>query len=217
MAQYLVEDYFGNINLYETVDKGEKKTILSGSYGRVDYINENRRLYRKNIVEPQIDKIKKEIFENGDLLWGRLEHPVKEEDLMAKYEDSAIGIYNLELKQDGTIFGESIVLDTFYGKELKAIIEAFQKLGKQPKIGMSTRGTGSLKEVKENNTSFFEVDNDFQLITVDAVSRPSAKVYTSAIAESIGNEWLKKGNIYVKNEENVKKFYFFNILEEELK
>ena len=67
-----------------------------------------------------------------------------------------------------------------------------QQIKKGIKFGVSTRGTGTLKE----NV----VQNDFRLITVDIVSEPSApKAFVEGILES-KKEWILENNILVEKE-----------------
>ena len=82
--------------------------------------------------------------------------------------------------------GKALVMDTPMGRIAKSLIDAGVKLG------VSTRGVGTLKE----NV----VQNDFRLITVDIVADPSApEAFVDGIMES-SKEWILKDGILVERD-----------------
>jgi len=85
-----------------------------------------------------------------------------------------------ELSGDGSnIMGKAKILDTPYGKIVKNLID------EGVKIGVSSRGMGSLKNVEGVN----EVQEDFILSAVDIVADPSApNAFVEGIME--GKEWV---------------------------
>lgn len=197
--KYLVEDYFGGTNIiYESVEKGERLHILEGEYGRAEYVNENGRYYRRNIIKPQLDYLNENYFSKGEMVFGRLEHPKKEEDLIPCFEEACIGILSLRLDEDNWIRGKSVILETKKGEELKGIIKSYEKMNLKPRIGTSTRAVGSVKRTVMEGREVEDVQEDFRLLTVDAVSKPSAGSYVNTnLTESVGNRWIKNNNIYV--------------------
>lgn len=79
-------------------------------------------------------------------------------------------------KQGNDYIGRAKVLDTPCGKIMQAMLEGGVVLG------VSTRGSGSVKALKEGVS---EVGEDFKLHTIDAVMNPSApKALVSAIYEN---------------------------------
>ena len=71
-----------------------------------------------------------------------------------------------ELRIDGNdVYGKAKILDTPYGKIVKDLIS------EGVKIGVSSRGMGSLKQ---NSNGVNEVQDDFNLSAVDIVADPSA-------------------------------------------
>jgi len=69
------------------------------------------------------------------------------------------------------------------------------------KLGISSRGVGTLKEIDGKNL----VQNDFELIGFDLVATPStpgAYLYpaTSNIEQAIGETFVKKNGVYLKEE-----------------
>lgn len=81
---------------------------------------------------------------------------------------------------DGTVvYGKAKILDTPYGNIVKNLIDEGVRLG------VSSRGMGSLKQVNGIN----EVQDDFNLATVDIVADPSApNAFVNGIME--GREWI---------------------------
>ena len=86
-----------------------------------------------------------------------------------------------ELKQDGDdVYGKAKIMDTPMGKIAKNLIDEGAKLG------VSSRGMGSLKQNKEGVN---EVQKDFMLAAVDIVADPSApNAFVNGIME--GAEWV---------------------------
>tara|TARA_A100001391_G_C5000272_1_gene260573 strand:- start:530 stop:988 length:459 start_codon:yes stop_codon:yes gene_type:complete len=101
-----------------------------------------------------------------------------------------------EMRIDGNdIYGKAKILDTPYGKIVKSLID------EGVKIGVSSRGMGSLKEKDGIN----EVQDDFTLAAVDIVADPSAPdAFVQGIME--GKEWVWENGILTSRKiEAVKK------------
>ena len=90
-----------------------------------------------------------------------------------------------DLQEDGNdIRGKAKILDTPYGKIVKNLMDEGAKLG------VSSRGMGSLKDNKGVN----EVQDDFLLAAVDIVADPSAPdAFVNGIME--GKEWVWNNGI----------------------
>jgi hypothetical protein len=79
--------------------------------------------------------------------------------------------------------GRVEVLDTPSGKILKELFKAGIKLG------ISSRGLGSVKEVNEEGDQTVEVQPDFELICWDFVSNPSTHgAFMNPVNESVGSK-----------------------------
>ena len=85
-----------------------------------------------------------------------------------------------ELRVEGNdVYGRAKILDTPYGKIVKNLMDEGAKLG------VSSRGMGSLKEHEGVNI----VQEDFMLASVDVVADPSApNAFVNGIME--GKEWI---------------------------
>ncbi len=148
--------------------------ILSGVMQRADARNGNGRVYPHSILEREMNSYKKLVQERRAL--GELDHP----------EQSIINLRNVshlvtEVWWNGKdVMGKIQVLNTPSGQVLKELINA------NVKIGISSRGTGSVREAKGDTI----VEDDFQLICFDMVSEPS----TQGAFMAPKNESIEKSN-----------------------
>jgi len=148
--------------------------ILSGVMQRSDVRNGNGRVYPHTILEREMKNYKKLVEERRAL--GELDHP----------DQSVINLRNVshlvtEVWWNGKdVMGKMQVLNTPSGRVLKELINA------NVKIGISSRGTGSVRESKGDTI----VEDDFQLICFDMVSEPS----THGAFMSPRNESIQKTN-----------------------
>ena len=154
---------------------GSKSHYIQGVFMQAEQKNRNGRVYPKEILKEQVNKYIKE-YVDQNRAFGELGHP-----------DGPI--VNLErvshmikaLKEDGNNFmGKAKIMDTPYGKIVKNLIDEGAKLG------VSSRGMGSLKNVGGTNI----VQDDFYLATAaDIVADPSApEAFVEGIME--GKEWV---------------------------
>jgi len=129
------------------------ETILS----TVEIKNGNGRYYSKELWDREINKYAQLVKERRAL--GELDHP----------DSQIINLKNVshnitKIWWDGDkIMGILEILPTPSGNILKALIESGIK------VGVSSRGMGSLKQVGE----VLEVQDDFDLLGWDVVSQPS--------------------------------------------
>ncbi len=144
--------------LHEAKLSPSKNLIVEGVVQRADAKNQNGRVYPKETLMREVEKyISGPIAENRAL--GELDHP----------DSSIINLKNVshnikKLWWDGdNIMGAIEVLPTPSGNILKSLIE------NNIKVGVSSRGMGSLKQVGE----LMEVQDDFELVCWDFVSTPS--------------------------------------------
>lgn len=158
------------------------KVIVSGVLQRAEAKNQNGRIYPKEILIREVKKYQEnQIKENRAL--GELDHP----------ESSVINLRNvshnvLEVKWEGNdLVGKVEILPTPSGNILKEL------LGAGIRLGISSRGLGSVKEINESTV---EVQDDFELIGWDFVSNPSthgAFMYPAGGGEVVGEGLIKEG------------------------
>jgi len=148
------------------------KIFLRGVLQRCDTLNQNGRIYPKNVLEREMINYQKFISENRAL--GECDHP----------DTSVIELKNVShIVREASLRGEDVVgvielLDTPAGKILQSLVESGVTLG------ISSRGVGST--INENGNQI--VQDDFQLICFDMVSEPSTP---GAFMLTEGKEILK--------------------------
>jgi hypothetical protein len=131
---------------------------LSGRIQTADKKNGNGRSYPYKVLKREINNYIKIV--NDNRACGELDHP----------DDSVINLKNVshmvtDVWWEGKdVMGKIKVLDTPSGRILKDLVNAGVKLG------ISSRGLGSVKESMGGSTI---VQEDFELICFDIVSEPS--------------------------------------------
>jgi len=163
MKQLLVDTIVFDVKpqqLKEAAMKGDGRLIVSGVLQRANEKNQNGRVYPESILKREVSKYKdREIKENR--AYGELDHP----------ESSVVELKNTshiirDVWWDGKdVVGKVEILNTPSGRILKELIEAGCT------VGISSRGMGSVRQIKEDGT--VAVEGDFDLICWDFVSNPS--------------------------------------------
>lgn len=158
----------------EDAGNGKKNYFIRGVFMESEQVNKNGRIYPCKIMEREIVRYNDAYIKNSRAL-GELGHP----------EGPSINLDRVshiikEMKMDGnTVYGKAKILDTPYGKIVQSLIDEGVRLG------VSSRGMGSLKQINGVN----EVQDDFNLATVDIVADPSApNAFVNGIME--GKEWV---------------------------
>jgi hypothetical protein len=132
--------------------------ILNGVFQEAGTLNQNGRIYPREILEREITKFQDLISENR--AYGALDHP---ENSIIELGNAAVLIK--ELNWEGNqVNGRLQVLNTAKGKDLQSILEAGGS------IGVSSRAFGS---TRRNNEGHEIVNEDLSLITWDCVANPS--------------------------------------------
>jgi len=165
MAKLITETSY-DLELVE--NKSDKGMHIVGIFSSANIENNNKRKYKREILEREINKVNEKIKKGS--LWGELGHPPNPEINMDKI---AILTKILEWKGDH-VYGKAKVLDTPMGQIAKILV-------KEGNLGISSRGLGT---VLENGY----VNEDFNLITWDLVTDPSNNPsWVNGIYE--GKEW----------------------------
>ena len=188
MAQLLREFYElceGGI-CQELLTEAEKRAVrensamfITGKLQEGGVLNGNQRMYPPEIMEREVKWYSEMVKDNGAL--GELDHR----------DSSIINLANvshmvIEIWMYGTaVMGKCKVLDTPSGQILRSLVDAGVK------IGISSRGMGSVKEHMGKTI----VEDDFQLICFDIVSEPSTPNAFMALSESkLMNERVEQNN-----------------------
>jgi hypothetical protein len=153
--------------------------FITGKLQEGGVLNGNMRMYPPEIMEREVKKYGEMVKDNRAL--GELDHPDSSIINLANVSHMVIDIW-----MDGpSVMGKCKVLDTPSGQILRSLVDAGVK------IGISSRGMGSVKEHQGKTI----VEDDFQLICFDIVSEPSTPNAFMALSENkLMNEQVEKNN-----------------------
>ncbi len=161
----------------ESMEKNNGKIMMKGVLQKAETLNQNGRVYPREILEREIRNYQKFIRENRAL--GECDHP----------DSSVVELKNVshiirEAYMEGdVVYGVVELLDTPCGKILKSLVESGVTLG------ISSRGVGSTNQQGDYDI----VQDDFQLICWDFVSEPSTPgAFMMKEGREVRREDLKK-------------------------
>jgi len=160
---------------------GKKSMYIEGIFLQGDITNRNRRMYPMNTLRKEVARYNENFVQKGRAL-GELGHPDGPTVNLDRVSHKIIS-----LKESGSNFiGKAKILDTPMGNIAKSLI------AEGVKLGVSSRGMGSLSQTKEGINV---VESDFMLATAaDIVSDPSAPdAFVDGIME--GKDWVMDGGI----------------------
>lgn len=164
-----------------------KPLVVTGILQRADAKNQNGRVYPHEILMRESKKYADVQIKERRAL-GELDHP----------ESSIVNLNNVshnvrKMWWDGNnLLGEVEVLGTPAGNILKELFKAGIKLG------ISSRGLGSVKMDEQNNNV---VQEDFELIAFDFVSNPSTQgafMFPGSLNESVDPVLKKQIDRYAR-------------------
>ena len=147
----------------EAMKENNGKLVVKGVLQRAEAKNQNGRVYPREILVRESKKYDKNFVKQNRAL-GELDHP----------DSSVVNLQNVshnvkEMHWEGdNLLGTVEVLGTPAGNILRELFKGGIKLG------ISSRGMGSVETVSEDNGDHSqEVQPDFELIAFDFVSNPS--------------------------------------------
>jgi hypothetical protein len=177
----LLIDYFRLDPVQVISESTESGTIkIRGIFGRAGEFNKNNRRYPKPILEREVTRLMPLVTENR--LLGELDHP---DSPTVKLTNASHMVTKLYWQGD-VLIGESQLLNTPAGKVAQQLIKDGVR------IGVSSRGLGSLKPCQDSPGKF-EVNEDFRAVTFDLVADPSTRgAHPSQVNESVLLEKTKK-------------------------
>lgn len=175
----LLKETFGYIQPSKTLLENlnnltvSKPVVLEGVVQRADAKNGNGRIYPKKVLEREIQKLQEVIKQVGYILC----HFDHSDDLEIKLALSCAKI--VKLWWDGNdVWARIELLDE--SNTMAAQARSFIKSG--IKLGISSRGEGSLREIGGNQI----VQDDLNLATWDLVSIPSTQgAFLNVMRESL--------------------------------
>ncbi len=153
-------------------ETGKKSYFIEGIFMQGDIQNRNGRIYPSFVLEKEMGRYIKDFVEPKRAL-GELGHP----DGPTINGDRVSHLITEMRREGNNFYGKAKILGTPMGEIVKTFID------EGIKIGVSTRGLGSVKQLKNG---VMEVQNDFHLSTVDIVTDPSApNAFVNGIMENV--------------------------------
>ena len=168
--------------LKESAEDGKKHYYIEGIFMQGDIGNRNGRVYPSAILENEMKRYDRDFIQTKRAL-GELGHPAG-----PQINGDRVSHLIVNMRKDGSNFiGKAKILSTPMGE----IVKTFMDEG--VKIGVSTRGLGSVKQ----KNGLMEVQDDFHLATVDIVTDPSGpNCFVNGIMENteyyydiLSNNW----------------------------
>ena len=176
----LITESIEDIQILTEEKDGKKTLYIEGVFLQSEIKNRNGRVYPFGVLQKEVERYSEEYVKAGRAL-GELGHPDGPTVNLDRVSHKITS-----LKAEGNNFiGKARILDTPMGTIAKSL------LGEGVKLGVSSRGMGSLKE--ENGVKY--VSDDFMLATAaDIVADPSAPdAFVNGIME--GKEWVWEGGL----------------------
>lgn len=146
--------------LVEDTKEGKKNYFIEGVFLQSEMLNKNNRMYPKAILAREVDRYVRE-YVTPKRAFGELGHPDTPTVNLDRVSHMIV-----DLHEEGNNFiGKAKIMDTPMGR----IVKNFMDEGAT--LGVSSRGMGSLKPMKEAQM----VQDDYYLATAaDIVADPSA-------------------------------------------
>ena len=162
------------------------KLIVKGVLQRAEAKNQNGRVYPKEILMREAEKYNGTQIKERRAL-GELDHP---DSSVVNLGNVSHNVVSMDWRGNDLV-GVVEVLSTPAGNILKELFKSGIKLG------ISSRGLGSVKELTEDGT--VQVQPDFELIAFDFVSNPSTHgAFLSPVNEGVDKSKVMQNNKYTK-------------------
>lgn len=181
----LITELNENIKCLVEEREGVKKFYITGPFIQTEQKNKNGRMYRRSVMEREVQRYNEQYVDVNRAL-GELGHPEGPSINLDRVSHKIVS-----LKQEGNDFiGKAEILSTPMGVIARNLLESGVRLG------VSTRGMGSIKE----RNGVMEVQDDFFLATAaDIVADPSAPdAFVQGIMEGV--EWIWDNGMLVQKQ-----------------
>ena len=175
----LIREEIETVEFVTEERNGKKSLYIEGVFLQGNIKNRNGRMYPMETLAKEVNRYNESNVVTGRAL-GELGHPEGPTVNLDRVSHKIVS-----LKESGSNFiGKAKILNTPMGQIASSLI------GEGVKLGVSSRGIGSLKPTKEG---FNVVGDDFMLATAaDIVADPSAPdAFVEGIME--GKEWVWEG------------------------
>tara|TARA_B100000700_G_scaffold68785_1_gene76147 strand:- start:191 stop:838 length:648 start_codon:yes stop_codon:yes gene_type:complete len=171
MSKQLLVDYIPfeitREAINESIAENDGRLIVKGTLQRAEAKNQNGRVYPREVLMREANEYARTNIAERRAL-GELDHP---DSSVVNLNNASHNVLEMHWQGDD-LLGTVEVLGTPAGNILKELFKSGIKLG------ISSRGLGSVKEIKEDtedgdSDSVKQVQPDFELIAFDFVSNPS--------------------------------------------
>ena len=147
----------------EAMKENNGKLVVKGVLQRAEAKNQNGRVYPREILVRESKKYDENFVKQNRAL-GELDHP---DSSVVNLQNVSHNVKEMHFEGDNLV-GTVEILTTPSGNILKELFKNGIKLG------ISSRGLGSVEVVRESNgDQVSKVGDDFELIAFDFVSNPS--------------------------------------------
>ena len=197
----LISEEIESVEIIAEEKNGKKSLYIQGPFLQAEVVNRNKRFYPLETMVNEVSRYNSTFTDKGRAL-GELGHPDGPSINLDRVSHKIVS-----LTQEGNNFiGKAQILSTPMGKIAESL------LSEGVKLGVSSRGMGSIKNVDGVN----HVGEDFMLATAaDIVADPSAPdAFVDGIME--GKEWVWEGNVLREMKCNEVKKSINNLVDQEI-
>ncbi len=176
----------------EAMKENNGKLVVKGVLQRAEAKNQNGRVYPREILVRESKKYDKNFVKQNRAL-GELDHP---DSSVVNLQNVSHNVKEIHFEGDNLV-GTVEILTTPSGNILKELFKNGIKLG------ISSRGLGSVEMVRESNgETVSKVGDDFELIAFDFVSNPSTHgAFLHPMNESVNNQQGRTCGVYCRAED----------------
>ena len=195
MKQVIVDYIPFNITptqINEAMKENNGKLVVKGVLQRAEAKNQNGRVYPRNIFVRESKKYDENFVKQNRAL-GELDHP---DSSVVNLQNVSHNVKEMHFEGDNLV-GTVEILTTPSGNILRELFKNGIKLG------ISSRGLGSVEVVRESNgDTVSKVGDDFELIAFDFVSNPSTHgAFLHPMNESVDNQQGRTCGDYCRAED----------------
>ena len=176
----------------EAMKENNGKLVVKGVLQRAEAKNQNGRVYPRNILVRESKKYDENFVKQNRAL-GELDHP---DSSVVNLQNVSHNVKEMHFEGDNLV-GTVEILTTPSGNILRELFKNGIKLG------ISSRGLGSVEVVRESNgDTVSKVGDDFELIAFDFVSNPSTHgAFLHPMNESVDNQQGRTCGYYCRAED----------------
>ena len=176
----------------EAMKENNGKLVVKGVLQRAEAKNQNGRVYPREILVRESKKYDENFVKQNRAL-GELDHP---DSSVVNLQNVSHNVKEMHFEGDNLV-GTVEILTTPSGNILKELFKNGIKLG------ISSRGLGSVEMVRESNgDTVSKVGDDFELIAFDFVSNPSTHgAFLHPMNESVDNQQGRTCGDYCRAED----------------